>query len=133
MNTTSGCLDAAGCGGPFSELGGGGGGGEDGGGDGVGEWSGVIGLGEVWLSGGSSSRGCEFRSGSPSVGAVAGRLAWGIGSVGAIMEDRCLITLASLSGFLLKVEVMVATIGDCAPYPDWCPPDMKIGALVEIF
>ena len=38
MTTTSGCLDAAGCGGPFSELGGGGGGGYGGcGGYGVGE------------------------------------------------------------------------------------------------
>ena len=49
MTTTSSCLDAIGCGGTFSESGGGGGGG-----DGVGEWSGVIGLGEVWLSGGLS-------------------------------------------------------------------------------
>ena len=48
MTTTSGCLDAAGCGWSFSESGGGGGG------DGVGEWSGVIGLGEVWLNGGLS-------------------------------------------------------------------------------
>ena len=48
MTTTSSCLDAAGCGGNFSELGVGGGG------DGIGEWSGVIGLGEVWLNGGLS-------------------------------------------------------------------------------
>ena len=48
MTTTSSCLDAAGCGGPFSESGG------DGGGDGVGECSRVIGLGEVWVSGGFS-------------------------------------------------------------------------------
>ena len=71
MTTTSSCVNVVGCGGPVSESGGGGGG--------VGEWSGVIGLGEVWLSGGFSGRGCEFRSGSPSVGAVAGRLAWGTG------------------------------------------------------
>ena len=45
MNTTSGCMDAVGCGGHCFESGGGGGGGDGGGGDGVGEWSGVIGLG----------------------------------------------------------------------------------------
>ena len=51
MTTTSGCVDVVGCGGPVSESRGGGGGG----GDGVSEWLGVIDLGEVWLSGGSSS------------------------------------------------------------------------------
>ena len=122
MTTTSGCVDVVSCGGRVSKSGSGGGG------DGVGKWSGVIGLGEVWLSGGSSGRGCDFRSGSPSVGAVAGRSSWGIGSVGAIMEDRFPITLASLSGFLLKFDVMVATIGGWAPYPGWCPLDMKIGS-----
>ena len=71
----------------LSKSGGGDGGGDGGGGDGVGEWSGVIGLGEVWLSGGLSGRGCEFRSGSPSVGVVAGNSAWGMGSVGALIED----------------------------------------------
>ena len=56
MTTTFGCVDAVGCGRPFSESGGGGGGGGNGGGggDGVGEWSGVIGFGEAWLSSGSS-------------------------------------------------------------------------------
>ena len=54
MTTSSGCLDAAGCGGPFSESGGGGGGGDGGGGDGVGKCSRVIDLGEVWVSGGLS-------------------------------------------------------------------------------
>ena len=52
---------------------------------------------------------------SASVGAVAGRSAWGTGSVGAIMEDRCPITLPSLSGFILKVDVMVAMIGAVGP------------------
>ena len=70
---------------------------------------------------------------SSSVGAVAGRSAWGTGSVGAIMEDRCPITLPSLSGFLLKVDVMVATIGGCVSYPGWCSPNVKIGTFVEIF
>ena len=128
MTTTSGCVDVVSCGGPFFESGGGGGGGDgSGGGDGVGEWSGVIGLGEVWLSGGLSGQGCEFRSGSPSVGEMAGRLAWGTGSADAIVEDICPVTLPSLSGFLVKVDVMVATIGGYAP----CP--VKIGAWVEIF
>ena len=55
------------------------------------------------------------------------------GLVDAIIEDRCAITLDSLSTFFSKVDVMVAMIGDCAPCPGWCPPDVKIGALVEIF
>ena len=81
MTTTSDCLDATGCGGPCSKSGGGGGGG-----DGVGEWSGVIGLGEVWVSGGLSGQGGESKSNniwlicwamsssfsSPAVGAVVG-------------------------------------------------------------
>ena len=65
MTTTSGCLDAASCGGPCFESGGGaggGGGGDGGGGDGVDEWSGVIGLGEVWVSGGLSRQGGESKS-----------------------------------------------------------------------
>ena len=133
MTTTSSCLDAAGCGGPFSESGGGGSGGD--GGDGVGKWSGVIGLGEVWLSGGLLGRGCEFMSStiSPSVGAVAGRSAWGTDTIGAIIEDRRAITLTSLSGFLSKFDMMVAVIMDCASCPGWCPPNMKLGAFVEIF
>ena len=122
MTTTSGCVDVVSCGGPVSESGGGGGGG-----DGVGEWSRVIGLGEVWLSGGLLSRGCEFRLGYPSIGAVVGRSAWGMGSVGAIMEVRCPITLPSLFGFLVKFDVMVATIRGCVPFP------VNIGAWVEIF
>ena len=63
MTTTSGCLDAVGCDGTFSESGGGGGGGDGGcGGDGVGEWLGAIGLGEVWVSGVLSGRGGESTS-----------------------------------------------------------------------
>ena len=95
MAVTSGCVDAVSCGGPTTESGGGGCGGDGGGGgDGVGEWSGVIGLGEVWLSGGLSGRGCEFMSKdiSASVGAEVGRSAWSTGSVGAIVEDRCPVT-----------------------------------------
>ena len=121
MTTTFGCLDAASCGGPCSESGGGGGGG-DGGGDGVGEWSGVIGLGEVWVSGGFSGWGgesnsekiwliCRFMSSSfssPPVGAAAGRLVWGV--VGVIVAVRRVVTSASLSGFLSKVEVIVEKV-----------------------
>ena len=65
MTAASGCLDAgcaAGYGEVCSESGGGGGGGDGDGGDGVGEWSGVIGLGEVWVSGGLSGRGGESKS-----------------------------------------------------------------------
>ena len=92
MTTASSWLDAKGaevdvvgadgCGGACSESGGGGGGGE-----GVGEWSGVIGLEEVWVSGGLSGWGGESKSeniwliwrfmsssfSSPPVGAVAGK------------------------------------------------------------
>ena len=64
---------------------------------------------------------------------MVGRLSWGTRSIDAILEDRCSITLPSLSGFLVKVDVMVATIGGCALCPGWCPPDVKIGAWVEIF
>ena len=62
MTTTSGCLDATGCGGTCSKSGGGGGGGDGGGGGGVDEWSGVIGLGEVWVSGGLLGWGGESKS-----------------------------------------------------------------------
>ena len=72
MTVASGWLDAKGaevdtvgadgCGGACSESGGGGGGGEGCGGEGVGEWSGVIGLGEVWVSGGLSDRGGVSKS-----------------------------------------------------------------------
>ena len=48
MTSASGCLDVDG-----------GGGGDGGGGDGVGKWLSVIGLGEVWVSGGLSRRGGE--------------------------------------------------------------------------
>ena len=119
MTTTSSCLDVAGCGGPFSESRGGGGGG-----DGVGEWSGVIGLGEVWVSGGLLGWGGESKSeniwliframsssfSSPPVGVVAGRLVWGI--VGVIVTARRVVTLASLSGFLSKFKVIVANVYD---------------------
>ena len=57
MTTTSGCVDVVSCGGPVTESSGGGGGG-----DGVGEWSGVIGLGEVWVSGGLSGQGGESKA-----------------------------------------------------------------------
>ena len=74
-------VGADGCGGICSESRGGGGGG-----DGVGEWSVVIGLGEVWVSGGFSGWGGESKSekiwliwwfmsssvSSPPVGAAAG-------------------------------------------------------------
>ena len=53
---------ADGCGVACSQLGVDGGGGDSGGGDGVGEWSGVIGLGEVWVSGGLSGWGGESKS-----------------------------------------------------------------------
>ena len=56
-----------------------------------------------------------------------------MGSVDPIIEDRHAITLDSLSGFLSKINEMVAMIGDCVSCPGWCPPDMKIGSLVEIF
>ena len=103
MAASSGWVDVLGCGGPISDSGGGGGGGDvcgsgdgdgGGGGDGVGEWSGVMGLGEVWLSGGLSGWWCEFTSKgiSASVGAVTGRSAWGMGLAGAIVEDRCPVT-----------------------------------------
>ena len=82
-----GAVGADGCGGACSESGGGGGGG--GGGDGVGEWLGVIGLGEVWVSGGLLGQGggskleniwliywaMSFSFSSPPVRAVAGRSA----------------------------------------------------------
>ena len=73
MAVTYDCVDVVSCGGPASESGGGGGGG-----DGVGEWLGVMGLGEVWLSGRLSG---EFTSEgiSSSVGTVAGRFVWGMG------------------------------------------------------
>ena len=140
-------VGADGCGGVFSESGGGGGGGDGGGGDGVGEWLGVIGLGEVWLSNALSGRRGESKSeniwlicramsstfSSPPVGAVAGRSAWGTGTVDAIVEDRRAITLASLSRFISKVDIMVATIVDYVSCPIWCPPDVNIGVFVEIF
>ena len=72
MTAASGWLDAGcaevdaasadGCGGACSKFGGGGGGGDGGGGDGVGEWSRVIGLGEVWVSGGLSGQGGDSKS-----------------------------------------------------------------------
>ena len=49
-----------------------------------------------------------FSSSSPPVGSVAGR--WGSGTVELIVEVRRLETSASLSRFLLKVEVIVAKI-----------------------
>ena len=70
---------------------------------------------------------------SSSVGVVAGRSTWGTGSVGAIIEDRCVVTLDSLSGFISKVDEMVATIGDCGPCSGWCPPDVKICDFIDIF
>ena len=95
----------------------------------------MIGLGEVWLSGGFSGGGCDFMSStvSPLVGVVAGRSNWGTGMVDAIIEDRRAITLDSLSRFLSKIDEMVAMIGVYVPCLGWCPPDVKIGALVEIF
>ena len=53
--------------------------------------------------------------------------------VDAIIEDRRAITLDSLLGFLSKIDEMVVKIGDYASYPNWCPPDVNIGSLVEIF
>ena len=53
--------------------------------------------------------------------------------VGVIFKDRCAITSASLSGFLSKVDVMVAKILDCASCPGWYPLVVKRGAFVEIF
>ena len=120
MEATSGCVDVLIYGGLVSDSGVGGDGGDGGGGgDGFGEWSRVTGLGEVWLSGGLSGWWFEFTSKfiSTSVGVVAGRSAWGTGSAGAIVEDRCLVTLLSLSGCLVKVDVMVAMIGGCVPHP----------------
>ena len=97
-----------------------------GGGDGVGEWSGVIGLAKMWPSGGLSVWGGEsklekswlisqfissiFSSSSPPVRSVAGR--WGSGTVGVIVEVRHPGTSASLSRFLLKLEVIVAKVRD---------------------
>ena len=82
---------------------------------------------DIWLV-------CRFMSSivSPLVGAMAGRSARVMGTIGAIIEDRRAITLTSLLGFLSKFDVMVAIIVDYASYPGWCPPDMKIGAFVEI-
>ena len=51
-----------------------------------------------------------FSSSSPPVGTVAGRLVWG--TVGVIVAVWCAVTSAYLSGFLLKVEVIVAKVRD---------------------
>ena len=69
---------------------------------------------------------------SPSVGVVAGRLAWGTGTVGVIVEDRRAITSDSLSGFLSKFDVMVAKVLDCVSWLGWYPLVVKRGAFVEI-
>ena len=47
---------------------------------------------------------------SPPVGAAAGRLVWG--AVGVIVAVQRAVTSASLSGFLSKVDVMVAKVLD---------------------
>ena len=56
-----------------------------------------------------------------------------MGTVGAIVEDQRAITLASLSGFLSKVDVMVVNIMDCVSCPGWYPLVVKRGAFVKIF
>ena len=78
-----------------------------------------------------------FSSSSPLVGSVVGR--WGSGTVGAIVEVRRPTTSASLSGFLSKVEVIVANIfGLWGIWLVWgtgsgYPPNSKRGDFLEIF
>ena len=95
--TTSDYVDVVGCDRSVCESGGGGGGGDGGGsGDGVGEWSGVMGLGEV---------SCGIAS--------EGRLAWGSGSVGSMVDVTCPITYPSWSDCHVKVDVMCANTMGC--------------------
>ena len=70
---------------------------------------------------------------SSSVSSSPGRLAWGTGLVGAIVEDRRTVTWDSLSGFLSKIDETVAMSGGWGPCSGCCSPDVKIGTSVEIF